>query len=64
MCEHDFDLCQARCNECNGININKLEDGIYECLDTGKILVQADDTTLHEYALINLYLEHKKEFIK
>jgi hypothetical protein len=64
MCEHDFDLCKARCSECNGININELENGIYECLDTGKILKQTDDTTLCEYSLIDLYIEHEKEFIK
>lgn len=64
MCKHNFDLCNSRCNECNGININQLEEGIYECLDTGKILVQTDETSLKEYSLVDLYIEHGKEFIK
>lgn len=49
MLKHNFDLCKAECQECNGINIENFRvKGYYKCLNTGKILKQEDSTTLVE----------------
>jgi hypothetical protein len=33
-----FDMCNAKCEECQGINIEYIKDNKYRCLNTGKIL--------------------------
>lgn len=64
MVKHDFDLCQAYCNECNGINIKETKDqGVFECLNSGKILKKVDETTLREYSMVDIYSKTEKQEI-
>ena len=45
----EFDLCIAKCKECEGINVTAVgEDDLYICRHTEKILEKVDETTLKE----------------
>lgn len=45
----EFDLCIARCEECDGIDVAAIgEDNLYICRHTEKILEKVDECTLKE----------------
>lgn len=43
-----FDLCIANCDECNGIEVVKLDMRTYICKETKKILKEINRDTLME----------------
>lgn len=47
-----FDLCEADCEECIGINVEYMKDNLFRCLNTGKILENCGE---------NLDLGHLRE---